>query len=90
MSKIKTNLLIVATVLTTAVGVNQLLEVRTSDDVSRYQREQQVEQGSDAVEIENDRRQDRLSGAIDAENGRKLTPAEIRPAEPHVKLRLRP
>jgi len=90
MSKLKTNVLIAATVLMGVVGVNEALEVKTSDDFSRYQREQQVDQANDAIEMENDRRRDRLSDAIDAENSRKLVPAEARPPVPHVKLRLRP
>lgn len=86
----KTNVVIGVTVLSGAIGINHLLEVRTPDDVKRYQHEQQIEQGSDAVDMENDRQRDKLSGGVDAENSRKLTPAEVRPAEPHVKLRLRP
>jgi hypothetical protein len=86
----KTKVAIGATVLAGAVGVNQLLQVKTPDDAKRYQHEQQIEQGSDAVEMNNDRQRDKLPGGIDAENSRELSPREVRGAEPRLKLRLRP
>jgi hypothetical protein len=86
----KTNLVIGATVLSGAVGINEMVAVKTPDDVKNYRQEQQTEQGSDAVEMENDRQRDKLPDGIDAENSRELGTREVRPAEPHIKLRLRP
>ena len=80
-----------ATVLGMAVGANELLSVKTPDDYRQYRQQQIVEQGSDAVEKENDRKRDQVRDGIDAENTRKVTLREMRPAEPKVpKIRIRP
>jgi hypothetical protein len=88
---LKTGAVIFCTTLGLAVGANELLSVETPDGYQKYRQQQIVEQGSDAVEMENDRKRDRLRDSIDAENNRKLTPSEVRPAEPKVpQLRIRP
>lgn len=87
---LKTGVLIFGTTLAMAVGVNEVLQVKTPEDAQRYRQQQQIEQGGDAVEMENEHNQEKLPGGIDAENSRKLTPSEVRPVDPHLKLRLRP
>jgi hypothetical protein len=86
----KTNVVIGMTVLGGVVGVNQMLSVKTPDDMKHYRQEQQIEQGGDAVDMQNERNQEKLPGGIDAENSRKLTPSELRSADPHLKPRIRP
>lgn len=87
----KESVVIGATVLGMAAGVNQMLAVKTPADYEKYQQQEIVDQGSDAVEMDNNRKRDQLRDGIDAENSRKLVPSELRPAEPVVpKLRIRP
>lgn len=87
----KTNLLIGAAVLGLAVDVGDVLSVHNGEDYKKYQHQQQIQQGSDAVEMQNDRQRDKLPDGIDAENSRILTPSEVRPAEPKLpRLRLKP
>lgn len=86
----KTNVLIGATVLGMATGVNDLLSVKTPEDVKHYQQNQTVEQGADAVDDQNARQRDKLPGGIDADDHDRLRPGELRPAEKPLKLRFRP
>lgn len=87
----KENTVIGAAVLGMTVGANELLSVKTPDDYQKYRQQQIVEQGSDAVEMENDRMRDQLRDGIDAENSRKLVPGEMRPPESKVPtLKIRP
>jgi hypothetical protein len=80
-----------ATILGLLVGANELLMPKTPQQLDQYRREQLVEQASDAVEKENERRRDELPGEIDAEKDRILRPGEYGPAEPkRPRLRLRP
>lgn len=87
----KTNALIGATVLGMAVGVNDMLAVRTPDDYQKYRQQQIVHQGSDTVDLENERQRAKLPGGIDSENMRNLTPGELRPADSELpRFRMRP
>lgn len=87
----KGNVVTGATVLGLVISANEMLMPKTPEQMDRYRHEQLVEQGSDSVENENQRRRDDLPGQVDAENERKLQPGEYRPAEPKLpKLRIRP
>lgn len=87
----KTNVLVGTAVLGMAVGVNDMLAVRTADDYQKYRQRQIVHQGSDTVDLENERQRAKLPGGIDSENMRNLTPSELRPADPGLpRFRIRP
>lgn len=85
------NLAIGAAVLGLAVGANEMLSVKTPDDYQKYRQQEIVEQGSDATEMDNDRKRDQMRDGLGTENSRKNTPGEVRPADPKLpKLRIRP
>lgn len=84
----KTNLLIGATAVGFAMGGTQVLTAKTGQDTDKIREGQSVEQGSDAQEIERERRRVELETSLDTETGRQVGTGQ-RPPEP-PKIRLRP
>lgn len=85
----KNTALIGGTVVVIAVGVNQLLEPKTLQEMDRQRQQQQVDQASDADEQSKERMRAASEDGLRSEQGRRLVPGEHRPGLPGPRHRHR-
>lgn len=77
------------TVIGLAVGANQVLEPRTTQEINQEYHDRQLDNASDAQERSNETKRDEGADHLEAENKQKISPGELRPGEkPRLRIRI--
>lgn len=89
----KTTAFIGTSAIVMVVGVNQMLEPRTVEEINKQNTRQQVDNLSDADEQSKDRIRSSGEDGLKSENQRKLIPREerppVKPTRPRIRIRIR-
>lgn len=77
------------TIIGLAIGANQILEPRTTQEIKQEYQDRQLDNASDAQERSNETKRDEGMDHLNAEEKQKITPIEPRPGnKPRLRIKI--